>query len=294
MNKKINRKTIILINLVLGQALIVVINGMWGYYGYHLPINIPMGYISTFSIIAGGVLGLTSVFLIDEIYRLSKKEAEAELNALRLKESLEFVDTLRANRHDFLNHIQVIYGLAQLGKISHLESYIKELTRGLEAESRICRLNSPELAALLLKKVSTAAEQQIRLDCNMNSDLSNINIPVTEVVSIIGNLLDNALYVVRDCDVADRTIKLTISEELGYFKILVANNGPPVPEEIKDKIFEKGFTTKRNEGSGLGLYIVKSLAEKYGGKVQLTEQPGFATCFEVLIPSKLPLTKKDN
>ncbi|WP_041587817.1 hypothetical protein [Thermincola potens] len=87
MNKKINRKTIILINLVLGQALIVVINGLWGYYGYHLPINIPMGYISTFSIIAGGVLGLTSVFLIGEIYRLSKKEAEAELNALRLKES---------------------------------------------------------------------------------------------------------------------------------------------------------------------------------------------------------------
>jgi sensor histidine kinase regulating citrate/malate metabolism len=287
MKKLLNRKSDILIAMILGQSLVVIINGVWGYIGLNLPIKISMGYITTFSLIAGGILSAIAIYLLKEIFRLCQREREAELDTVRLKESMELIDVLRTNRHDFLNHIQVVYSLAQLGKIDSLASYIDGLNHDMEAEARLSRLAQPELAAFLIKKASFAVDQGIKFEIGIETDLVRLRIPPIDIVRVLGNLIDNAFYAVRELKPGEKRVRLTITEESGCHKISVCNNGPEIPETIAEKIFAQGFSTKGCAGSGLGLYITRQLLEKHRGKIVLTEMPCFSTCFEIIIPGEV-------
>lgn len=282
--EKINRKTILLMNVILGQTLIVVSNGMWGAFSANLSINIPTHYITAFSLIAGGILSLAAVFLLKEIVRLSEKEKEAEISKLNLKKNEEFINVMRSQRHDFLNHIQVIYGLAQLSKTEKISSYIGTLKSDIETENMLGILCQSEFAAFLLRKKSSAIEKGIKFKLDIFTDLAHLKIAANELVSIAGNLIDNAFYAIELSPDSDSEVLLTIDEQDSNYIISVANTGPEIPEEIKLQMFKQGFTTKEDKGSGLGLYIVKELVEKNKGRVELVDEPGFGVCFQVKLP----------
>lgn len=282
--EKINRKTILLMNVILGQTLIVVSNGMWGAYSANLSIKIPMHYITAFSLVAGGILSLAAVFLLKEIVRLSKKEKEAEISKVNLKKNEELITVMRSQRHDFLNHIQVIYGLAQLNKTEKLSSYIGALKSDIETENMLGTLSQAEFAAFLLRKKSSAIEQGIKFELDIFTDLVHLKIAANELVSITGNLIDNAFYAVKASPDSDSEVLLTIDEQDSIYIISVANTGSGIPEDIKLEMFKQGFTTKEDKGSGLGLYIVKELVEKNRGTIELVDEPGFSVCFQVKLP----------
>ena len=75
----------------------------------------------------------------------------------------------------------------------------------------------------------------------------------------------------------------TKEDERDYLLIVVSDDGPGIPSEILDKVFEPFFTTKK-EGSGLGLYIVKSLVERLGGRVKVESRLGEGTTFYIYLP----------
>ncbi len=283
-NKTLNHKTIILINVILAQTLVVVINGTYGVYESNLPINIPRYYITTFSLLAGVVLAITAIFQTREILRLSKKEVEAEFTLLNLKKNEELLNVLRVQRHDFMNHIQVICGLAQLQKTSQMMSYISTLTDDMYTDSKLSGLTQIEFAACLIKKKSLATEQGIKFDIYIFSNLEKLRIPATKLVRVVGNLIDNAFFAVKEQSISNGQVLLKISEENSHYNFLIANTGSEIPAENTQRIFERGFTTKGKNGSGLGLFIVKQLVEFYGGSISLVDEPGFSVCFRVQLP----------
>ncbi|HWI55528.1 MAG TPA: Spo0B domain-containing protein [Desulfobacteria bacterium] len=284
MYSRINRKMVLLVNLILGQVLVVAVNTMWGLYDVERQSKFPVHYIFGLSVLAEVVLAFASIYLIKEILRLSKIETDSEITALSLKKSKELINVMRSQRHDFLNHIQVIYGLARLEKIDQISSYIGELRNSMETKDALGSIAQVEFAAFLLNKKCSAVEQGITFDLEILTDLAYVGIPTNELVSIVGNLVDNALYAVRENSGTYNKVLLKINEDDKNYALLVANTGPKITEEVKKQMFIQGFTTKGENGSGLGLYIISNLVKKSSGSIELVEEPGFNVCFEVKLP----------
>ncbi len=280
---KTNQKVVQLISLLLLQAIVVLVNGYWSFSGMDHQLQISMKYITGFSLVAGIVLGFASIYLIKEIVWLAKKEQEAEVSRAHLEDSKELIDVLRTHRHDYLNHLQVIMGCIQLGKQDNAIAYIKDVTESMKTESSLSNLEHPEVAALVFKKMHVADSKGIKLIVDLGSDLRGLRVPATDISRILGNLVDNALAAVDDI-MGDRTVEVVFDEETGTFIIEVINKRPLIPQELQERVFEKGFTTKGVNGSGLGLYIVKELTEKYGGQIKLTSDEEAGTVFSVRFP----------
>ena len=239
----------------------------------------------------GVFLALASLFLVLDLERLANLEVQAHERVTRLEKAEEMVKVLRAQRHDFLNHLSVISGFIQLRKLEDATNYVKIATGELAATGRVINLAAPELAALVLSKKEEADAMGASFGVDIRTNLGEVYIKPDELVRIAGNLIDNALYASKVLPGEDRAVRLEIGESRGMYYISVTNTGTPIPGEIREKIFQPGYTTKGGDGSGYGLHIVRSLAEKNGGKVWL-ESGESETTFTVYLPrqgkQKLP------
>jgi len=231
-------------------------------------------------------VGILCIWTVKELLRLAKRENEAEVALARLEESKALVQALKVKQHDFANHIQVIHGLIYQGKMDQLSQYMKNVTADLKVLDRLTKLKSPELVALISKKM--VLTDFVKVEPVIETDLAHLNVPGDKMVSILGNLLDNAIYaLLNDISAAVKTVSLRISEEDASYLFQVWNPGY-IPEEIQGKIFQPGFTTKGDKGSGMGLYIVKNLVCEYGGSLDFGSDPPKGTSFTVIFPMMRP------
>lgn len=206
-----------------------------------------------------------------------------QMDALNLK--------LRAQRHDFLNHIQVVYSLLEMGEGSEAADYLERIYSQLRTVSKVLRTKVTAFNALLQVKNAACEEKGIRLELDIRTALEGLPVPPWEICCIIGNLMDNAMDALND--VKDGWIQLDVRETLRHFTFSITNNGPAVPEEIRERIFEAGVSTK-GEDRGMGLSIVRQTLAEFGGTIELA--PGEETCFIVTIPREsrtLPETIKE-
>lgn len=111
-----------------------------------------------------------------------------------------------------------------------------------------------------------------------------------ELVQIITNLMRNALQAIGSHHGAETqhkgTLTIRTSQENPHLCIDIIDNGIGIPTEIRNKLFEQGFTTKApSEGTGLGLSICRRFARSFGGEVNLLySEPGKTTCFRITLP----------
>lgn len=133
-NKKLVGRSSIFIFIILSQ---IIMFGTSAYYYYFMqhqkPIlgNLSWEKTTWILVIVGLFLSFFTIHMIKAIIYLAEMEKDAELVNARLKNSLQLVDALRSQRHDNINHLQVIYGLIQLGKTAEAEEYIKQLQKDL-------------------------------------------------------------------------------------------------------------------------------------------------------------------
>jgi len=138
------------------------------------------------------------------------------------------------------------------------------------------------IAALLLSKYYKAEELRISLKIDKQSYLDKIPELISEddLVSVIGNLIENSFEAVN---VGNGKVFFKIAENSGNLVIEVSDNGPGIPDDIKEKIYERNFSTKSNQ-RGYGLYIVKNIVEDADGTIALSVDDG--TSWHVEIPVK--------
>lgn len=195
------------------------------------------------------------------------------------------VDSMRANNHDFTNKLHVILGLIQIGQYDKAVSYIQNISIiQRETISKVMNsIENPSFAALIVGKIARSSECNVKFILNEGSRLKNedISIPSEALVTITGNLIDNALDSMnKDTSKNEKELSLGIYTRPGELLIIVKDTGTGIPEEIKDKIFENGFSTK-GPGRGIGLYHVKQLVSSLGGTITVESQVGTGTCFMV-------------
>lgn len=178
-------------------------------------------------------------------------------------------DTLRAQAHEFSNRLHTISGLVQLGEYDEVVRFITTASRAREklTEEVTSHIADPALAALVIAKASLAAEQRITLRLAPGSALGPIDEELSaDLVTIVGNLIDNALDAVQ----AGGWIELDITtDEEEAIIVSVRDSGAGVPPELRTEVFRRGYTTKSGvDGhSGLGLAITQVICARRGGSV---------------------------
>ena len=195
------------------------------------------------------------------------------------------VDSMRANNHDFTNKLHVILGLIQIGQYDKAVSYIQNISIiQRETISKVMNsIENPSFAALIVGKIARSSECNVKFILNEGSCLKNedISIPSEALVTITGNLIDNALDSMnKDTSKNEKELSLGIYTRPGELLIIVKDTGTGIPVEIKEKIFENGFSTK-GPGRGIGLYHTKQLVSSLGGTITVESQVGTGTCFMV-------------
>ncbi len=196
------------------------------------------------------------------------------------------VDSMRANNHDFTNKLHVILGLIQMGMYEDASSYIQNITMvQRENISKVMNaVSEPAVAALLIGKIARASELNVnfvlREGCYYSA--TDMNLPSEMLITVIGNLLDNAFDAMNECaDYKDhKELMFGIYSKPDAILITVDDTGSGIKMEDLELIFENGFSTK-GEDRGTGLHQVKAMVENFGGKITVESQEGVGTSFSV-------------
>jgi two-component system CitB family sensor kinase len=197
-------------------------------------------------------------------------------------------DALRAQEHEFQHRLHVISGLIELGRTDEAVQFInRSSTMHQElASSLVDRVGDPVLVALLLGKAAAASERGVELRVNVEGQLPNDVGDVRDLVTVIGNLVDNALESVASVSNGVGWIEVTIAPHESGLAVRVHDSGPGIAPELVDEIFRDGYTTKVARGAqrrGLGLALVSQAARRRGGYVTVENSRG--ALFTVYLPA---------
>ena len=192
------------------------------------------------------------------------------------------VDAMRAYTHEFLNKLHVILGLLQIGEPEKAQQYIMDTSQThREAVGRIMsQIHQPSVAALLVGKTSRANELGIRLVLDRESSLRENSpwLPPDAYVTILGNLIENAIEILNQSRSSTKEISVSIRESEESLLLCVEDTGPGIPPALRQTMFQRGATSK-GRGRGTGLALVQEIAEAYHGEIRVESESGVGTSF---------------
>jgi two-component system CitB family sensor kinase len=193
--------------------------------------------------------------------------------------------SLRAQNHEFMNKLHTISGLIQLEEYEEALEFISHIAKVRNNISNILTENIKDasVSALLLAKYNKAEECRVKLKIDENSRLTRLPQYMTseEIVSVLGNLIENSLDEVKNDGTGFIYIKIVEDEEL--LNINVKDNGGGIPVEYREKIYEQGFSTKDGQ-RGYGMHIVKKIIDEFHGTIKLESEIG--VFWDIVIPMK--------
>lgn len=235
-----------------------------------------------FTIVGWGALtdigaSLTSLRMVRRTREL--EEAYSQLEDLNRE--------MRAQRHDFMNHIQVVYSLIEMNEPGEAMTYMDKLYGDMQRVSRMMRTACPAVNALIQAKVVEARQRGAELKLSIAAKWDDPLMPAWEICRVLANLIDNALDAATSAQLPEGekpTVELVLGEDLRSWFFSVRNNGPAIPEKQRATIFEPGFTTKRT-GQGMGLFIVNQTVTELGGRLTVDSRDG-DTVFSGFVPRK--------
>jgi two-component system, CitB family, sensor kinase len=215
-----------------------------------------------------------------------RDRTETQAMARELDSVRAMADSLRAQAHESANRLHTIVGLVELGRYDEAIAFATEQVE--HAQDLLLRLQErveePALVALLLGKAAAARERGIELDVNPETPFAVAGASPTELVTIVGNLVDNAMDALAGRE-GPQWIAVTLWAEGGEAVIEVRDSGPGIPPGHAEKVFEAGWSTKAaGQGErGLGLALVRQTARRAGGSVTAASDGG--AVFTVRLPA---------
>ncbi len=215
----------------------------------------------------------------DEQRKLWTIKEKLKLQDEYIKNIESIVNIIRREKHDFANHINTIYALCTLDidkavAINRIKTYIGKLSYDLKSSYHFYNTGNEYIDALLAIKSHNCYENNIHLDVDFESSLKNLDFDSNNLVSIVSNILDNAIEALINYDSNEikKVVSLSTYIENNHFYLSIANNGPIIPNDKINKIFSNGYSTKtsNSDDHGLGLYITKQLINKNKGYISVS------------------------
>lgn len=222
-----------------------------------------------------------------------RDRTELERLGRELDSTRGLIDALRAQDHEHANRMHTLLGLLELGMHEEAMEFVTDVVgvHRSTAEQVTEKIHDPLLASLLVGKATVAAERGVALRIAPGTLLPDRLIDPRELVTVVGNLVDNALDAAVGSE--DPRVEIGLSGEGRTVVLRVSDSGPGVPAERRELIFTEGWSTKKPPAHGkrgLGLALVRRLAERQGGTARVTEAPpalGGGAEFTVVLPEAL-------
>ncbi|MCP2637293.1 ATP-binding protein [Microbacterium sp. HD4P20] len=200
-------------------------------------------------------------------------------------------EALRAQTHEHGNRVHTAVSLLELGRTAEAIEILTETSRQSQAlvdQVAARRDGDPTVGALLLGKAAQARERGIEWSAEIDPAAPRSSLPPMDAVSVVGNLIDNAMDAAAAGE-PPRWVRVVFAAvpDSSALRVEVADSGEGVADDIRDRIWERGFSTKPTgaEGRGVGLALVRSIVTDTGGAIDLREDP---TTFVLTLPSRHP------
>lgn len=227
--------------------------------------------------------GALVTFVFTAIYFTKIKEKSAEVDMLNVALNNKIIE-LRKIKHDYGSEISSIYGLYQLGKMDRLGELLKSIVERYQTPNTAININikANPIVASILNSAVCAGINVIVLD---RGDYKNLSITNNDLLKLISNIIKNSIDALRGIE--NPIIKFRSYSNHDGIIITIVNNGPEIPKNIKDKLFEAGFSTKIGTPGdrGYGLSIVNDIIDNCSGKVSIESNKEY-TQFKLEIPYK--------
>lgn len=226
----------------------------------------------------GKVVGAVATFRdLSEI-----RELAAELTGVK-----QLAEALRAQAHEFVNRLHTVSGLLQLGRYEDALQYISNVTHTQEEMVGFVtrRIREPVLAGLVLGKISAANERGVNLSLDPDSDVpaNDDRLDRVDMVTVVGNLVENAFEAVSSLPEERKNVWISLYADEREMLIEVEDTGVGVAESDRERLFERGFTTKSGS-KGIGLSLLMHQVSRVSGSVELDSKVGAGTRFTVHLP----------
>ncbi|SHH51579.1 sensor histidine kinase [Clostridium grantii] len=207
------------------------------------------------------------------------------------------VDIVRKEKHDFANIINTVYAQSVLNKedsIEKIRTYLKSTINSLDKINIFYDTGNTYVDGLLAVKSNNISKNNIHLDVDFEISLEFLEFSDNDFIAVLSNILDNGMNALNEIETEDtKVISLYSYEEEGNYYLAISNNGPAIPKEKINKIFEKGYSSRKynKDDHGYGLFIVKNLILKNGGDITVTSDKEST---EFLLKLKLSKNYKEN
>ena len=243
------------------------------------------------------------VFLVNRIPIFNKKgEVIGAVASFRNKSELSnliqelshvkaYAEGLRAQTHEYSNRLYTLLGLIQLGSYKEAIDFISrevDVAQGF-ISFLMKEIPDPIIAGFILGKVSLSSELKINFTIDRESSFKDVPAEISRdtLVTIIGNLVNNAFDAVRENNKEEKKVSLFLTDLGKELIIEIEDNGKGIDTSLSEQIFQDGFSTKnRQSNAGIGLSLVKEAIRSLGGYITFSSNEGEGTIFTVAIPKR--------
>jgi len=213
-----------------------------------------------------------------ELYRLSQELSQVK----------RYTEALRAQTHEYSNKLHMISGLIQL---EHYQEAIETIQQEANVHQNFIHfimkeIPDPLIGGLLIGKFNWARELKVELELVQDSSFRDVpkHLDRSQLVTILGNLIDNAVEAVLATEQEEKKVKLFFTDISDDLIIEVEDNGHGIPDSLGTKIFEVGFSTKAKTSRGFGLSLARQAIGQLNGYITFESSPEGGTIFTVVIP----------
>jgi sensor histidine kinase regulating citrate/malate metabolism len=227
------------------------------------------------------VMGVVSSFREkDEIHTLAKELSQVQ----------SYSEMLRHQTHEYSNKLHTISGLIQLEAYDKAIELISSETSGYQDLLQFLASAVPDalVAGCILGKYSRAKELNIELNVDRDSNFTDVPewVNKEKLVTVLGNLLENAYQAVTPLSEGQRVVNLSLTDLGNDLIFEVEDSGNGISEDIAEHIYERGVSSSNEKGKGIGLYLVKDILSYINGQITVNKSELGGVLFTVYISKR--------
>lgn len=226
------------------------------------------------------------IVLLFRVYiSLTINRVEEETGTPYMKSIHDMGTAIRSIKHDSLNHYTAINGFLKKGLYDMGKEYVEQLlheTVMIEKTANssihvLDRIKNPAVSSLLQSKMAVCMAERITLTMNFTGSHEFSHFKTYDLIKVLGNLFDNAIRAASYELEENRYIRLDWGQTHTEQYLQIENSGPTIPSDKLPNIFQLGYTTKKQGEGGVGLAVVKTVIERYGGKISVRSEDGITS-----------------
>ena len=222
------------------------------------------------------LLGGFIIFIAWHFINIDKNSKQVYI----LNEELESkINELKKIKHDYGSQISYLYGAYLMNNYEKLGELLKGIIEGNDISTQVKVLSNED--SIIAQVVNSTDLKEVDVLIDERAELEDTNISELELHKIISNIVRNSIEALKGRGL------LMINSYYSYNHVIISlqNNGPEIDKNIIDRIFEEGFSTKKNKNgdNGFGLHIVKEIVDKNNGHISVTSNKE-VTKFVIKLP----------